>query len=82
MPWRQNHQEVRYRQGFEEGATALFLALKDVIPAHCRNHAAEWLEKEIEPWRQEAQRLAAKEETIPRAFPRPLAIRQPAEGAE
>lgn len=71
--WKANP-EVRYREGYEEGALALFRQIEHILPTVTAQLAVAWLEQKLEPWRLEAQRVAASGGTPVPVLPPPLKI--------
>ena len=64
--------ELRYREGFEEGAWALYRALKDHLPPGNATH--DWLTRSIEPWRLTAQQAASSGKPVTRLPPPPYKV--------
>ena len=56
--WKENP-EVRYREGYEEGAWALYREVEKFLPTPVANSVVMWLQEQLEPWRIKAQESAA-----------------------
>lgn len=66
--------EARYREGYEEGAWALFKELERFLPTCVAEDALAWLENQIGPWRLDAQRAAVDGADTPNVLPPPVRI--------
>jgi hypothetical protein len=66
--WKE-HPEVRYREGYEEGAWALFNELRESLPLETTQSILDWLTKELEPWRMKAQRRVAAHRILQKTLP-------------
>jgi hypothetical protein len=51
--------EVRYREGFKEGAQALLKGLERFLPTPVCDDAHHWIEEPIELWLASAKEIAA-----------------------
>jgi hypothetical protein len=56
---RDQNPEVRYREGYEEGAYELFCSLRKVLPAKEAKRVEAWLGR-LNKWRVQAQVQSAK----------------------
>jgi hypothetical protein len=62
--------EVKYRQGFSDGAKALLRKIEKFLPAPVSNDAYTWLEKEVENWLVSAKNIADRQYSAVVATPR------------
>ncbi len=71
--WKANS-EFRYREGYEEGAWALFRAIEQSLPTIAANLVVTWLQEKIGPWQMEARNIARAGDDPPRILPPPLSV--------
>jgi hypothetical protein len=71
---RSQNPEVRYREGYEEGAWALFRTLDQHLSRVTANEVLTWLNDKIGPWRVNAQAKAIQGLDTPEIHPPHLQI--------
>jgi hypothetical protein len=71
---RSQNPEVRYREGYEEGAWALFTALEHRLSLAATKEVRSWLRDRIEPWRADARQKNAQGIDTPEVTPPRLQI--------
>ena len=64
-----NHSEVRYREGYEEGAWALYHHVQNTLSPAAADHLLRWLEKEVGKCRLTAQQKAAGDKHLEKVLP-------------
>ncbi len=64
-----NNAEVRYREGFKEGARALLRGVEHFLPEPASNDAHDWLEKAVEKWLSSARDIVKEGNAPPPSSP-------------
>ena len=64
--------EVRYREGYKEGAQELLRGIEQFLPVPVSNDVYEWLEQSIENWLLSAKKIAEEGNIAPSLPPPPF----------